>query len=396
MKFLLGLAVLLVSITFYSAYADPPDRPTNLVADDVSPTQIELTWEAPADDGGKPITGYKIEVKNPPGSYYLEIGDTQSNSTNYTHSGLVTDQMYVYRIYAINEEGESGASAEAIATPTSSSQPLEQIVPNAPTQLTAQDIAPTEIKLEWTKPADNNSPPVTGYKIEQKVNSGTYSILVNNTANTATSYTATDLTTNSEHTFRVSALNSIGFSSPSNEASATPTESSAPATELIPPNMPTSVKAAALSPTEILVTWDEPSSNNSPPVTSYQIEVKVDDGPFEILVADYGTQRTLNHEGLSTEEVYTYRISARNSVGLSDPSATASAQPAHTLVPTQLKITEISPTQAKLEWSPPSQTYGQTIQAYEIQEKIEHNIYKNVATTDDKDTSHKYTRLTTK
>lgn len=394
-RFLIAVIVLLFSISVYSASAEVPDRPTNLIADDVSPTQIELSWEAPDDDGGKPIIGYKIETKSPPGDYYVEIYNTGSNSTSYTHSGLTTDNTYVYRIYAINDDGESDASSEAVATPTSSSEPPEQIVPNSPTQLTAQDISPTEIKLEWVKPSDNNSPSVIGYKIEQKVNSGTYTILVNNTANTATSYTATDLTTNSDYIFRVSALNSVGFSSPSNEASATPTEASAPETELIVPNSPRNVDANAISPTEILVTWDEPNPNNSPPVTSYQIEVKVDEGPFEILVADYGTQRTLNHEGLDAEQSYTYRIYARNSVGLSDPSVTSTAQPAHTLVPTQLKAIEISPTQIRLEWSPPSQTYGQTIQSYEIQQKITTGLYETVATTGGKNTSYTLSDLTT-
>ena len=391
----IAFLVILFSITIYSASADEPDRPTNLVADDVSPTEIQLSWDAPNDDGGKAITGYKIESKSPPGTYYVLIYDTQSNSTTYTHSSLATDKTYIYRVYAINEDGESNASIEASAVPTESSEPPEQIVPNAPTQLIAEDISPTEVELEWTKPTDNNSPSLLGYKIEQKENSGSYTIVINNTASASTSYTVTGLTTNSDYIFRVSALNSIGFSTPSNEAAATPTATSAPEEDLIVPNSPIGVTATALSPTEILLTWNTPTPNNSPPITSYQIEVKVDDGAYVILVDDNGVSTSFNHENLSIEDVYTYRVSARNSVGLSNPSGTSSAQPAHTLVPTQLTATELSPTQVRLQWNAPSQTYGQPIQGYEIQEVITTGVYQTVASTGGTTTSYTISGLST-
>ena len=159
--------------------------------------------------------------------------------------------------------------------------------------------------------------------------------------------------------------------------------------------MPIGVKALALSPTEILVSWKSPLPNNSPAVSSYQIEVKIDDGAYEILVDDNGVDTSFNHQNLSVEDVYTYRISARNSVGLSSPSGTSSAQPTHTLVPTQFTASEISPTQVRLEWNPPSQTYGQSIQGYEIQEKITLGVYQTVATTGGTSTSYIISDLTT-
>jgi len=173
---------------------------------------------------------------------------------------------YIYRVYAINDEGTSDFSIEGIATPQSNSEPLEDIVPNVPTSLTAVDMSPTSIELNWIKPATNNGPPVIGYKIEVKDGSGAYTTLVENTQSTNTKYTDTDLTTNTEYTYKISAINSIGASVASNEASATPLTTSSEPTENIKPNPPKSLKAVAGSPTEMLLSWKEPTSNNGPDV----------------------------------------------------------------------------------------------------------------------------------
>ena len=36
-----------------------PDKPTNLTAEADGGTRIALSWDAPADDGGSAITGYR-------------------------------------------------------------------------------------------------------------------------------------------------------------------------------------------------------------------------------------------------------------------------------------------------------------------------------------------------
>jgi len=45
-----------------------PNAPTGLTATVVSPTQVDLSWSAPSNDGGSSIIGYQIEVKEDTGS----------------------------------------------------------------------------------------------------------------------------------------------------------------------------------------------------------------------------------------------------------------------------------------------------------------------------------------
>jgi len=75
----LAAVVILFAVSGFDAFAetlDEPDRPINLLADDVLPTKIDLSWDAPQNDGGSPITGYRIEFKIVPEDYLVLVGDT--------------------------------------------------------------------------------------------------------------------------------------------------------------------------------------------------------------------------------------------------------------------------------------------------------------------------------
>jgi fibronectin type III domain protein len=102
-------------------------------------------------------------------------------------------------------------SSSAIPTP-----------PQPPTNLSATVASTSQINLSWTAPTDNGGSPVTGYKIERSTDgSSTWNTIVSNTGNTGTKYSNTGLASGTTYTYRVSAINIIGTSSPSNTASAT-------------------------------------------------------------------------------------------------------------------------------------------------------------------------------
>jgi titin len=392
---LVGLSLLsILSFEAQVAYAAIPDRPTNLQAIPVSPTKVDLFWNTPENNGGSPITGYKIEVRSGSGDFVTLNANTGNTGTTYSHTGLTTGTSYIYRVFAINAQGISIASAEAIATPTSSSQPLENIVPNAPTSLTASDISSTSIKLTWTQPATNNGPPVTSYKIEFKKDSGSYTTLVENTGNTITTYTHTGLTTNSKYTYKISAKNSIGFSPTSNEAFATPKSTSSPPTENIAPNSPRSLTAESAGPSQIFLSWKEPSPNNGPAITGYKIEYKTTTSDYTVLTT-IGNITSYTHTGLTAGSQYSYRAYAINSAGTSVVSNVATAKPGHTLVPTNLIADDISPTSILLTWTAPSQTFGGNIAGYIISKRFAADVYDPIGETTGQQTSYTVTGLQT-
>jgi hypothetical protein len=347
-----------------------PGAPTGLVATNVSPTKIDLSWNAPSNNGGYPITGYKIEYKKGTGSYVSLVSNTANTTASYVHTGLTTGTTYTYKISAISSIGTSAASAEASATPTTESTAT---VPGTPTGLVATATSATQINLSWTAPSNGGSA-ITGYKIEYKSGTGTYSVLVANTATASTTYSHTSLTTGTTYTYKISAINAIGTGSVSSEASATPTATSQPSAATAPSSP--SLTATAVSATQINLSWTAPSNGGSA-ITGYKIEVKKGTGSFETLVANTnGTSTLYPHTGLTAGTVYYYRVSAINAIG-TGTSGDASATPKETTTPI-LTATATSPTQISLSWNAPSQTYQQRINGYKIEEKIGGTSFKTI------------------
>ncbi len=373
-----------------------PGFPTNLSAIPVSPTQVNLFWSAPSNNGGYPITGYKIEYRIGSGSYTTLVPDTGSTSTTFSHTGLTTNQVYIYRVYAITSFGTSEPSSEEFAQPKSTST---LSAPSAPTNLAVTAVSPTQISLLWTAPSNNGGAVITGYKIEVKSGSGSYTTLISNTQSTSTTYSHTGLTTGTTYTYKVSAINSAGSGIASNESSATPTSSSSSGV----PGAPTNLTAAAISGTQIDLSWTAPSNNGGYPITGYKIEYRIGSGSYTTLISNtQSTSTTYSHTGLTSGQLYVYRVSAVNSIGAGSTSSESSATPTSSSsastpgTPTSFTATTASPTQINLSWNAPSNNGGSAITGYKIEVKSGSGSYTTlISNTQSTSTWFSHTGLTT-
>ena len=105
-----------------------PDAPTGLSATASGTNQIYLAWTAPLDNGGRPISGYKIEVSDDAGTTWADlVADTGTQLTSYAHSGLAAETTRHYRVSAINSLGASSASNVDSATTLSSTVTLSAL-----------------------------------------------------------------------------------------------------------------------------------------------------------------------------------------------------------------------------------------------------------------------------
>ena len=67
-----------------------PSEPQNLVVASVSSFALDVSWEPPADNGGRPISGYYVTVNNTemmvePGALSLRVRDEEVLMENTTY-----------------------------------------------------------------------------------------------------------------------------------------------------------------------------------------------------------------------------------------------------------------------------------------------------------------------
>ena len=201
--------------------ATAPTAPRTLAASP-APASAALTWVKPASTGGSAITGYNVYEGTLPGGESgspVNAKPLAATATTYTVTGLTNAAGYYFTVKAINAVGAGAPSNEASATPEASTT-----FPAAPGNLKAT-AGTHQVALTWIAPAWNGGSPVTGYNVYKGTALGGESTTpVNATplAPTARSYTVTGLTHGTRYYFTVKAINTVGPSAPSGEASATP------------------------------------------------------------------------------------------------------------------------------------------------------------------------------
>lgn len=186
-----------------------PSAPSNLKAEAKDSTSINLSWSESTDEKG--VTGYQIFR-----------GETQIGATpslTYTDSGLKASTKYSYTVKAYDAAGNvSNVSNEASATTPEATKAIEpdKTAPSAPKNLKVSASSSTA-SLTWEISTDNIG--VTGYKIYRNNNEITTTVNLN--------YTDKGLSTNTEYSYIVKALDAAGnVSEASNEAKiTTPSES---------------------------------------------------------------------------------------------------------------------------------------------------------------------------
>ena len=97
--------------------------PTGLTATANGQTQNDLSWIAPTETGGNPVTAYKIEFSVNGNEPWTGVETTGNAHTNYSDTGLPAGTTRYYRVLAVTSAGTGPPSNAASAT-TSSWDPL--------------------------------------------------------------------------------------------------------------------------------------------------------------------------------------------------------------------------------------------------------------------------------
>ena len=97
--------------------------PTNFRARGDGATRMALSWSQPEAEAARPVTGYRIEWYPTSAVWTDVVADTKSAITRYNDTELAAETTRFYRVYAINELGESEASLVASGTTAAAGTP---------------------------------------------------------------------------------------------------------------------------------------------------------------------------------------------------------------------------------------------------------------------------------
>jgi len=270
-----------------------PATPGGLSATAGSANDITLQW---SDVAGE--VGFRLE-RSTDGTTWGTLANLGAGVLTYTDTGLTAGSTYFYRISSVGTGGSSPPSAPASATAVGAQL-------TAPTGLVASAVSQSQISLGWSAVSG-----ATGYRVERSADGSTGWLSV--ATPTATGYTDGGLTAGTAYFYRVFATNSSGASPASSVASATTLPN--------PPPAPANPAAAAISPTQITVTWSDAAG-----ATGFDVQRSPNGIDTWATVGSTGQGVvTFTDGGLSSATTYYYRIVATNSGGSSAPSTVVSA-----------------------------------------------------------------------
>jgi len=338
---------------------DAPGRPVGLPGDML----VDLSWAAPASDGGQPIDDYEIQYKidGQPDSSYATFADGLASVTTATVTGLVNGTAYVFRVRAHNSVGNSDWSPASLpVTPG--------IVPGAPLNLALAGVGNSQVQLTWDAPTQLGSPALYDYIVEYKPQGqpdSAYVVFADGTAST-TGATITSLTNGAAYTFRVKAHNAVGDGLYA-VLGTDPVPGVLPSAPLNLSGVPDAANRT------VSLFWNPPATLGLPNLTDYAVEYRPQGtGPFTVF-AD-GVQSTTGAvvTGIVPGGTYEFRVKATNAVGDGPYATTAIVAVPTTLpgTPIGLSVLGIGSGLASLGWQPPSDNGGAVITDYRVEYKV--------------------------
>lgn len=127
----------------------PPSAPGNVRVDNVTASQVSLSWDASTDDSG-PVDLYQVSVSPVAGNV------VPTGATSATVTGLAPSTTYSFTVRARDAGWNFSAPSSAVTATTGASTDVTP--PSAPTNLTVSDQSSCEIVVRWTQSTDDQDP----------------------------------------------------------------------------------------------------------------------------------------------------------------------------------------------------------------------------------------------
>jgi large repetitive protein len=324
-------------------------------------TNITLHWTQPT-SSDLPVLGYKVYTNEGYRTYdfVLQENVQSPDVTELTVTELTPGVEYAFEISAYSAVGES-----TISSATYVYAMTKPGTPEAPVWVTSAQVDATtaKITLRWEPVLDTGYVPLTGYQLWQhEVGSAAAPVMACGGSGDPTllSCEVTGLTLDADYEFWVTALNTL-----ESEPSDTTTLTAAGL-----PGIPGSIIQVFRTPKSISLSWTAPSDDGGSAVLAYTI---VEEVYYEALgkvtdqVRYFGIETSVLLDGLSSGNVYRFKVKCTNKVGDSDYSDIYAFDILDAPnAPVNVKVKSYSETSVTLVWDAPLSSGGATILTYTV------------------------------
>lgn len=161
---------------------------------------VTLSWAAPANTGGAPITGYRVQRATKEKGPWSTVAGPVGAARSVKVTGLKNGTKYYFRVAALNAAGAGEWSASVAATP--------RTTPGAPGKPKASAKV-RSVKLTWAKPATGGAK-ITDYVIQRATKKGGPWTTVKDGTSVKRSHTVGKLKKGKTYYFRIAAKNAAG------------------------------------------------------------------------------------------------------------------------------------------------------------------------------------------
>ena len=314
----------------------------------VTADSAAITWTAPLDDGGSPVTSYLVSATDEQGHVQAAL----TKSTNHAFTKLDSATKYTIVVAAKNAVGTGAEDSRTIRTPL---KPVPRPdYPGVPRELTSADVQYSSFRLTWQAPAKSGSAPIRDYEVD--VNGETYA------TTTVTSVSVTDRVAGRTYNVQVRARNADGYWGGPAEIAVTTKAQSVPSEVR-------DLTTASPDQTSIVLNWQAPADEGGSPITNYHVAW----GPLPTQQADTGTQTFVKAKGLTAATEYRFAVTAQNATGTSPEVQVVGLtnmdpvpEPQAPLAPANLTAPSVTKSTISLAWDKPASDGGSDVLAYRV------------------------------
>ncbi len=303
--------------------------------------QASLSWSPPENDGGRPVTSYKVYSGEKRDS--LRPLATLGSETSYVAKGLTNGVTYFFCVRAVNELGEGPMTETLPALPLGLPDPPIGFLVESGTGI---------ITLSWIHPQQTGGSPITGFRIYRGEDPDGLEFLVE-VPHSATFYNDMDVVDGLTYYYEIRTVTAGGEGSPSD---------SEEGLSFGPPGAPTSLVATA-GEGQVTLTWSEPENDGGKPVVGYYVYRGTSPKSLDFLVELADLHRYVD-KNVDNGVEYHYVVSAANEPGEGARTELVSATPVgRPGAPTGFTAS-LTDGKAVLTWSAPESDGGSPVTGY--------------------------------